>query len=266
MDAFAQLPDEINHLVSEFHSIPVVGDLMMGLTQYTFWLIASALLLLVLMFVFVKRLSLVPHGVFMNMVEWGVSFVQDDVCKQIIGKNWKKHFPFLATLFFFILANNVVGVIPGMKPGSGTISTTAALAVVVFIYFIACGVRTHGPIGYLKSLAPEGVMFPLNVLIWIIEVISTILRPITLAIRLFCNMFAGHIVMGSFAIMVTLFAQPLLEQVTASNVLAALPGVLFAFILLVIYAIEIFVAFVQAYVFTILTAVYIQEAEETEEE
>ena len=141
-----------------------------------------------------------------------------------------------------------------------------ALAVVVFIYFVACGVRTHGPIGYLKSLAPEGVMFPLNVLVWLIEVISTILRPITLAIRLFCNMFAGHIVMGSFAIMVTLFAQPLLEQVTASNVLAALPGVLFAFILLVIYAIEIFVAFVQAYVFTILTAVYIQEAEETEEE
>ena len=78
-------------------------------------------------------------------------------------------------------------------------------------------------------------------------------------------MFAGHIVMGSFAIMVTLFVQPLLQQVTASNILAALPGVLFAFILLVIYAIEIFVAFVQAYVFTILTAVYIQEAEEVEE-
>ena len=247
MDAFAQLPGEINHLVSEFHSIPVVGDLMMGMTQYTFWLCVSAVLLLVLMFVFVKKLTLVPHGVFMNLMEWGISFVKDDVCQQIIGKNWKKHFPFLATLFFFILANNVVGVIPGMKPGSGTISTTAALAVVVFIYFVAWG-----------------VMFPLNVLVWLIEVISTILRPITLAIRLFCNMFAGHIVMGSFALMVTLFAQPLLQEVTASNVLAALPGVLFAFILLVIYAIEIFVAFVQAYVFTILTAVYIQEAEETE--
>ena len=123
MDAFAQLPDEINHLVSEFHSIPVVGDLMMGLTQYTFWLCASAILLLVLMLVFVKKLTLVPHGTFMNLMEWGISFVKDDVCQQIIGKNWKKHFPFLATLFFFILANNVVGVIPGMKPGSGTIST-----------------------------------------------------------------------------------------------------------------------------------------------
>lgn len=265
LDAFAQLPDEINRLVSEFHSIPVVGDLMMGLTQYTFWMCASAVLLLVVMLIFVKRLSLVPHGLFMNVMEWGISFVQDDVCKQIIGKNWKQHFPFLATLFFFILANNVVGIIPGMKPGSGTISTTAALAAVVFIYFVACGVRARGPIGYLKSLAPEGVMFPLNILIWFIELISTILRPITLAIRLFCNMFAGHIVLGSFALMVALFVQPLLQSMTASSVLAALPGVLFALILLVIYAIEIFVAFIQAYVFTILTAVYIQEAEETEE-
>lgn len=265
MEAFALLPDEINKLVSEFHSIPVLGDLTMGLTQYTFWLLASTVLLLVIMAVFVKKLALVPHGTFSNLMEWGISFVKNDVCEQIIGKNWKRHFPFLATLFFFILANNVVGIIPGMKPGSGTISTTAALALVVFIYFVACGVRARGPIGYLKSLAPEGVAFPLNILIWIIELISTILRPITLAIRLFCNMFAGHIVMGSFAIMVTLFAQPLLQQLTASNVLAALPGVLFALILLVIYVIEIFVAFVQAYVFTILTAVYIQEAEEVEE-
>lgn len=264
MDVFAQLPGEINHLVSEFHSIPVVGDLTVGMTQYTFWLIVSAVVLLLIMFIFTKKLSLVPHGAFMNIMEWGVQFVQNDVGKQIIGKNWKKHFPFLATLFFFILVNNVVGIIPGMKPGSGTISMTAALAVVVFVYFIGCGCKARGVVGYLKSLAPEGVMFPLNVLVWIIEVISTILRPITLAVRLFCNMFAGHIVMGSFAIMVTLFAQPLLQSVTASNVLGALPGVVFALILLVIYAIEIFVAFVQAYVFTILSAVYIQEAEEEE--
>ena len=181
--------------------------------------------------------------------------------KAIVGKTWKKHFPFLATLFFFIFVNNVVGIIPGMKPGSGTISTTAALALVAFIYFIACGVKVHGPIGYIKSLAPSGVAFPLNVLIWVIEVISTLLRPITLAVRLFCNMFAGHIVMGSFAIMVTLFAQPLLEQLTAANVVGALPSLAFGAILLVIYGIEMFVGVIQAYVFTVLTAVYIQGAE-----
>ena len=266
MEAFAKLSGEIQELVAEFSSAPVAGDLTFGLTQYSFWLLVAAVVLAVVMVLFVKKQTLVPHGFFVNGVEYLVEYVQNDVAKGVVGTEWRRHFPFLATIFFFILINNFIGLIPGMKPGTGAIGCTAALALVTFVYFIYFGCKKHGFIGYWKSLAPAGVAFPMNVFVWVIEVFSLLLRPITLAIRLFCNMFAGHIVMGSFAIMVTLFAQPLLEQVTASNVLAALPGVLFAFILLVIYAIEIFVAFVQAYVFTILTAVYIQEAEETEEE
>ena len=129
----------------------------------------------------------------------------------------------------FIVVNNVIGIIPGMKPGTGTISTTAALALIAFVYFVWVGVKNHGAFGYLKSLAPKGVAFPLNVLIWIIEVISTLLRPIA--------------------------------QFTAANLMGALPSVAFAAILFVIYAIEIFVGVIQAYVFTVLTAVYIQGAE-----
>ncbi|MDO4596351.1 MAG: F0F1 ATP synthase subunit A [Coriobacteriaceae bacterium] len=261
MEAFDKLPGEINHMVSEFSSIPVVGDLMAGMTQYTFWLIVSSILLLVIMFAFVKRLSLVPHGKFANGMEYVVEFIEKDVGKGILPQSWKKHFPFLASLFFFILVNNIVGVIPGMKPGTGTISMTAALALVAFIYFIACGVKTHGAVGYIKSLAPSGVGFPLNILIWVIEVISTLLRPITLAVRLFCNMFAGHIVMGSFALMVSLFAEPLIQQVTLANAAGLIPAVAFGAILLVIYGIEMFVGAIQAYVFTVLTAVYIQGAE-----
>ena len=79
--------------------------------------------------------------------------------------------------------------------------------------------------------------------------------------RLFCNMFAGHIVLGSFALMVSLFAEPLIAQLTAANVLGAIPSLVFGAILFVIYAIEIFVGVIQAYVFTVLTAVYIQGAE-----
>lgn len=248
-------------MVGEFSSIPIFGTLTAGLTQYTFWLIVSSIVMLILVFAYVKRLSLVPHGVFANTMETAINFVSKDMGRQIIGPNWKKHFPFLATVFFFILVNNLVGVIPGMKPGSGTISTTAALAVVAFVYFVAVGVKKHCALGYIKSLAPKGVMFPLNILIWVIEVISLILRPITLAVRLFCNMFAGHIVMGSFALMVTLFAEPLLQQFSAANALGALPAVAFGGILLVIYVIEIFVACVQAYVFSVLVAVYIQGAE-----
>lgn len=262
MEAFDKLPAEINHLVSSFSSIPVVGDLMQGVTQYTFWLIISSIVLLVLMFAFARRVSLVPHGRFSNAMEFVIEYLENDVGIGILGKeSWRRHLPFLGTLFMFIVVNNIIGIIPGMKPGTGTISTTAALAVVVFIYFVRVGMKNHGVWGYIKSLAPSGVMFPLNILIWVIELISTLLRPITLAVRLFCNMFAGHIVLGSFALMVSLFAEPLITELSAANVFGALPSVVFAGILFVIYAIEIFVAFVQAYVFTVLTAVYIQGAE-----
>lgn len=261
LDAFSKLPEAINELVSEFSSAPVVGDLGAGITQYSFWLLASAIVLLVVVFAFVKKQTLVPKGLFVNGFEYLVEYVENDVAKGVVGTEWRKHFPFLATIFFFILINNFIGLIPGMKPGTGAIGCTAALALVTFIYFVYFGCKKHGVIGYLKSLAPAGVASPMNVFVWVIEVFSLLLRPITLAIRLFCNMFAGHIVMGSFAIMASLFAQPLLEQVSAMNALGALPSLAWVAILLIIYAVELIVAFVQAYVFTVLAAVYIQIAE-----
>ena len=261
MDIFSKLPEEINHLVSEFSSMPVVGTLGAGLTQYSFWLLVSAVVLALIVFAFVKRQTLVPKGVFVNGVEYIVEYVENDVAKGVVGTGWRRHFPFLATIFFFILVNNFIGLIPGMKPGTGAIGCTAALALVTFIYFFYFGCKKHGVIGYLKSLAPEGVVFPMNVFVWVIEVFSLLLRPITLAIRLFCNMFAGHIVMGSFSIMATLFAEPLLQHFSAMNAVGALPSLAWLAILLIIYAVELIVAFVQAYVFTVLAAVYIQIAE-----
>ena len=264
MEAFEKLSGEILHLVSEFSSAAVFGDLTVGLTQYSFWLLVAAVLLCVLLAVFVKKESLVPHGVFVNGVEYVVEYVTNDVAKGVVGDSWRKHFPFLLTLFFFIFINNLVGLVPGMKPGTGAIGCTAALALCSFVYFVYHGCKKHGFIGYWKSLAPAGVAFPMNIFVWVIEVFSLLLRPITLAIRLFCNMFAGHIVMGSFAIMASLFVEPLLEQLTAMNAVMALPSIAWLAILLIIYVVEIIVAFVQAYVFSILTAVYIQIAEAEE--
>lgn len=261
MDAFAALPEEINHLVAEFSSAPVAGDLTVGLTQYSFWLLVAAVVFAVVMAVFVKKQTLVPRGVFVNGVEYLIEYVQNDVAKGVVGTGWRRHFPFLATIFLFVLINNFIGLIPGCKPGTGAIGCTAALALVTFVYFVYFGCKKHGVIGYLKSLAPAGVAFPMNVFVWVIEVFSLLLRPITLAIRLFCNMFAGHIVMGSFSIMAAIFAEPLLEHFSAMNAVGALPSLAWLGILLIIYAVELIVAFVQAYVFTVLAAVYIQIAE-----
>ena len=136
MEIFEKLPDEINHLVSEFSSTPVVGDLSCGITQYSFWLIVSTIVLLIVLAVFKKKQALVPKGFFVNGFEYIIEYVENDIGKGVVGENWKKHFPFLCSLFLFILINNMIGLIPGMKPGTGAIGSTAALAIFAFVYFM----------------------------------------------------------------------------------------------------------------------------------
>jgi len=261
------LGDEVNELVSSFASTPIAGNLeTVGFTQYMFWFAVAVLLMLAVVFVFKAKqsASLVPQGRFVNAVEFVIEFVRDDMCKGILGDTWRRHFPFIATLFMVVLANNVVGVIPGCKPGTGTISITAALALFSFVYFIYCGVKKHGALGYVKSLAPAGVGFPINILVWCIELFSTFLRLVTLAVRLFCNLFAGHIVMGTFAILASLFFEPMLQAFSVAAAAQATASIMWVAILIVIYAVEIMVAAIQAYVFALLSAVYIQLAENDE--
>jgi F-type H+-transporting ATPase subunit a len=264
VDALSKLPDAMDELLDEFMSHAIVGDTTVGFTQYIFWMCVAIALLLIVMFVFKKKqaASLVPQGRFVNGVEFIVEFARDDLCKGLLGDTWRKHFPFIATLFFFILFNNLVGIIPGCHPGTGTIGVTAALALCSFVYFIAVGIKKKGVGGYLASLAPAGLAMPMRVMVWIIEVFSTFLRLITLAVRLFCNMFAGHVVMGTFAILASLFFEPLLEGVSAAAAGSAACSIFWILILIVIYAVEILVAVIQAYVFTLLSSVYIQLVEQ----
>jgi F-type H+-transporting ATPase subunit a len=266
VNPFDVLTNEIDELVDSFSSTAFVGDLNMGVTQYSFWMFVAVVVLLVLIFAFVKKqqASLVPQGRFVNGMEFLIEFTRDNICKSILGPTWKKHFPFLATLFLFVLTNNIIGIIPGMRPGTGCIGTTAAIACVSFVYFIVMGIRKHGAWGYVKSLAPKGVMFPINLLVWLIEVFSTILRLITLAVRLFCNMFAGHVVMATFSLLATLFIAPLMQGVSAVAIGQAGASVMWVAILIIIYLVEILVAAIQAYVFAMLSSVYVQIAESDE--
>ena len=190
MNPLSQLPGKMDELLDSFMTHPIFGNTTFGFTNYIFWMCVALALLLIVIFVFAKKQkkSLVPQGIFVNSVEYLVEFIRDDMVKGLLGDTWKKHFPFLAALFLFILANNIVGIIPGCHPGTGTIGVTAALALCSFVYFIAVGVKRMGPIGYLKSLAPEGVNPAMGAMVWLIELFSTFLRLITLAVRLFCNM------------------------------------------------------------------------------
>ena len=159
--------------------------------------------------------------------------------------------PFLLTLFFFILFNNLFEFIPGWQmPGNARMAMPLFMALLVWVVFNVVGLIKQGPLHYLKSvLFPPGVPIFLYVLVTPIEFVSTFLvRPFSLAVRLFANLLAGHILLVTFAIL-----SAAMWSVGPSLVILPLP----ALVLILLTAFEVMVAFLQAYIFTILTAVYI---------
>jgi F-type H+-transporting ATPase subunit a len=229
--------------VRSFQSVP--------LTNYMVFLLAAFVVTLTVFMVASRQISLVPKGLG-NVVEWGYEFVQEGMVGDTIGPAGKPYVPFIATAFFFVLFNNLIGLIPGAKPGTGTMGTTVTWALIVFVVYNGIGIAKHGAWGYLKSFYPKGVAWPLAVFVMILELISHFIRPLTLSVRLFANMFAGHVILGIFAIFTIL----LWDASAAGKVLAILPLAM----QIVMYAFEVFVAFIQAYVFAILTTVYINGA------
>ena len=264
MEVFNELPAHVNELVNSFLPTPVIGNSTYGLTQYMVSYFVALFILIVVAIVFLKKQSrsLVPQGRFVNGCESMIEYTRKSIVKDVLGPTWRKHFPFIATMFFFILINNVIGVIPGGKPGSGSIGVTSALAVVSFVYFMAVGIKKHKT-KYLKTFA-HGLKGPIGFAIAVIEIFSTLIRLFTLAIRLFGNMFAGHVAMGTFALMTSLCASQIIGGLNAATVGIASTSLVWQSILIIIYMVEIIVAGIQAFVFSILTAVYIQLAEEDE--
>lgn len=224
-------------------------------TNYTFFLLIAFMVTLVFFLVAANRVALVPKGI-ANVAEAGVEFIRE-LCASTMGKEGAKYVPFIGTLFFFILFNNIIGIVPGSLPGTGTISVTVTWAVMVFVLYNFIGFKKHGFIGYLKSLIPSGIRemgwggkLTLGVFVFILELVGHFLRPFTLAIRLFANIFAGGVILSIFGIFVILGV----KELNAMGITSA--GLSFM-MLVIMYAFKVFVAFIQAYVFALLTAVYI---------
>ena len=131
-----------------------------------------------------------------------------------------------------------------------------ALSIVAFVYFNYWGVKAHGGWGYIKSIAPSGLPAVMVPIIWVFEFVSLVIRVLTLAVRLYGNMFAGHMALGVFALFATAF---LSATINGAGAIGGLSILWLAFEVFM-YALETLVAFLQAYVFTILTAVYINLA------
>ena len=194
------------------------------------------------------RESLVPAGI-QHVAEGGINFVEESVVMQTIGEEGKKYLPFLTTMFFFIFFSNITEVIPGIQfPANSRMAMPLTLAVLVWVIYNVVGVRKQGFFGYLKnSIFPPGVPVALLPLVAVIELVSTfIIRPFSLAIRLWANMVAGHLLLVSFAVL------------TATLWDSTYVGATVPFAMLVLMTgFEILVSVLQAFIFTILTAVYI---------
>lgn len=198
-----------------------------------------------------KDANVAPKGV-RNVAETMVEFIENQIIMPTMGKDGLGWTPFMLSLFSFIYLCNVPGIIPFLQmPATARIAIPMFLALLVWVVFIGVGFKHQG-FGYLKnSLFPPGVPKALYILVTPIEFISTFLvRPFSLTVRLFANMLAGHILLVTFALLTK-------ELVQGDSLVLKPVGILPFFMLTFLTAFEVLVAFLQAYIFTILTAVYI---------
>jgi F-type H+-transporting ATPase subunit a len=215
------------------------------------WL--SAALVFLFFFIASRRMQLIPVGL-QNVAESAVDFIRNGIILQTMGEDGLYWTPFLLTMFSFIFVGNIWEVIPGVQmPINARIALPMFMALLVYVLYHYIGIKKQGLIGYLKSsLIQPGVpkaILPLLVFFELITLLIT--KPLSLCVRLFANMFAGHLLLITFAVIsATLFA------VQWQIVILPFSG----FLLIALTGFEVLVAFLQAFIFTILTGVYIGQS------
>jgi F-type H+-transporting ATPase subunit a len=197
-----------------------------------------------------RKMKLVPHGL-QNVVEMGYEFIDRGIAKDVIGPTASGWTPFLGALFFYILFMNIWEIIPGVQfPPTSRFAIPFYLAMQTYVIMIFVGFKTQGFKYVTHHIFPPGVPLPLYLLVTPIEIVSVfIVRPFSLAVRLLANMMAGHILLTAMALL-TAYA------LKNAPLIAIGPFALN----IAVTAFEILVAFLQAYIFTLLTAVYIAES------
>lgn len=230
------------HPIVEFH----LGGLDLSITQPVLWMLIATTLTFGLLTFVAATLQRYPKGL-QNFIEMIVNFLRQELVVNVIGEEGKGWFPVVATLFLFILSCNLLGLIPGSFTATSNINVTAALAILVFLMVQGAGIKKYGFVGYFKAFIPSGVPTWILPVMLPIEFISLFAKPFSLAVRLFANMMAGHMVILVFLSMIILFKSVIITPLPLIGVV-------------IMYAFEIFVALIQAYIFAVLTASYLSDA------
>ncbi len=223
-----------------------------GISVHQAMLSISVIILLVFFIAAVKKKSLKSRGL-TTFAEILILFVRDDIVYPVMGeKRGEGWLPFFLSLFVFLFTVNIIGLIPAFKTATGNINVTSAMAVLVFILTFITGFKNLGILGFFKNMYPEGVSLPIGIFVVILEFIGIFTKSIVLSLRLFANMFAGHLAILSFLVLIFVIS-PLFGFISV-------PFAVFTYVL------EVLVAFLQAFVFTLLSCIFIMMASTPEGE
>lgn len=227
-----------------------IGGHEIAITNSSLFMMAAVAIITGLAYLATAKRSVVPGRV-QSLVELTYEFVANTV-RSTAGNEGMRFFPLVFSLFTFVLVLNLLGLIPGFFTVTSHIAVTGALAVLVILVVIIYGIYKNG-LKFFKLFFPSGVPLFIMPLITLIEILSFLSRPLSLSVRLFANMLAGHITLKVFASFIGLLA-------TSLGVAGWLLGILPFGMLVALTALELLVAFLQAYVFTILTCLYLNDA------
>jgi F-type H+-transporting ATPase subunit a len=238
--------------LSQFELTPFLGALgeSVRFSQANAYMLLALGLITGLMLWGTARRAVVP-GRLQALAESGYEFVHDLVVGQV-GDEGKRYFPFVFSLFMFILFGNLLGMLPYAFTFTSHIAITFALAALVFVVVTGVALAIHGT-HFFSYFFPEGAPKILAPLIIPIEIISYLSRPVSLSVRLFANMVAGHVMLKVFATFVVMIG-------SAAGVFGLLGATLPLAVNVALIGFELLVAFLQAYVFAILTSIYLHDA------
>ncbi|HEX4113182.1 MAG TPA: F0F1 ATP synthase subunit A [Stellaceae bacterium] len=228
--------------------VPIhIGGVDASFTNSALLMVITAVLLTVLMVVATRKAALVP-GRWQSIPEMLYEFVAKNLIDDNIGPEGQRYFPFVFTLFMFVLFGNLLGLVPYSFTFTSHIIVTFGMAIVIFIGVTIIGIGRHG-FHFLSFFVPHGVPKVLLLLLVPIELLSYCIRPMTLSIRLFANMLAGHTMLAIFAS----FVAPL-------GAFYLVPGLFPIVVDVLLFFLELLVAVLQAFVFAILTCLYLNDA------
>ncbi len=216
----------------------------LSITKHVVMMWTAAVILILLFTLAFRGRRMVPKGI-ANLLEMMVVFVRDEICIKTLGEHVGNRLaPYILTVFFFILTCNLLGLVPLGATATGNLNVTGGLAILSFLMIQFEGMREHGFFKHWKNLVPHGLpLFVLPVMI-VVEILGMFVKPFALCMRLFANMTAGHVAILAFIGMIFIFKSALASVVAVPLALG-------------IMLLEIFVALLQAYIFTMLTALFI---------